>query len=121
MEQGGKLHVVLQETSGDGKKGKWAKCDFVLDVEEGKYPKKMVFTAWNDAVDVVKSTPIGSHMKVSFDLSAREYNGKWYSDVKAWKVEVVNRAQESSRQTSQNDNASQGSQGRYVSESDLPF
>ena len=34
----------------------------------------------------------GIEVKVSFDLESREYNGKWYTDVKAWKVEKVQKA-----------------------------
>jgi len=30
---------------------------------------------------------IGETLSVSFDIESREYNGKWYTDAKAWKVE----------------------------------
>lgn len=93
MEQIGKLFQVMQETGGEGKSGKWSKCDFVLDVEDAKYPKKIAITAWNKDVDTIKQTPVGSELKVSFDLSSREYNGKWYTDVKAWKIEVTKKAE----------------------------
>lgn len=79
---------VLQEQGGEGKNGKWAKCDFVIETQE-KYPKKVCLTAWNDLIGTVKSLPMETEVKVSFDISSREYNGRWYTDVKAWKVETA--------------------------------
>jgi hypothetical protein len=134
MDITGRLIQVLQEQGGEGKNGnKWAKCDFVIETQE-KFPKKVCLTAWNDLIGTVKGFPIDSEIKASFDISSREYNGKWYTDVKAWKVEAANGS--GGGQPSRNTNTSysnanagnnvrpsegEGSQERYVSEDDLPF
>ncbi|MFN8309275.1 MAG: DUF3127 domain-containing protein [Chitinophagales bacterium] len=88
MEISGKLFTVLPEVSGEGKNGRWVKCDFVLETQE-KYPKKVCLTAWSDQVELVKSLPIASDMKVQFDVDSREYNGKWYTNLKAWRIEAA--------------------------------
>ena len=135
MEISGRLIQVLQEQGGEGKNGnKWAKCDFVIETQE-KFPKKVCLTAWNDLIGTVKGLPMESEIKVSFDISSREYNGRWYTDVKAWKVEpgsggAAPSAPSRNTNTSySNSNAGgnnggsvgEGSQERYVSEDDLPF
>lgn len=133
MDISGRLVQVLQEQGGEGKNGKWAKCDFVIETQE-KYPKKVCITAWNDLIGTIKALPIDSELKVSFDISSREYNGKWYTDVKAWKVEPGNGGaapSAPSRNTNTNysnsnaggntTSSGEGSQERYVSEDDLPF
>lgn len=138
MELTGRLIQVLQEQGGEGKNGKWAKCDFVIETSNEKYPKKVCLTAWNELIGQVKSIPMETEIKVSFDISSREYNGRWYTDVKAWKIETGNGGGQSSGRSNQgnynrgnnSDNYSQensysgpqeGSQERYVSEDDLPF
>jgi len=35
----------------------------------------------------------GDEVTVSFDLESRDFNGKWYTDVKAWKVESISKRQ----------------------------
>jgi hypothetical protein len=137
MEISGRLIQVLQEQGGEGKTGnKWAKCDFVIETQE-KFPKKVCITAWNDLIGTVKGLAIDSELKVSFDISSREYNGKWYTDVKAWKIEpgsgggTSGSSQPSSNNSSNYSNSNagnqktgsegEGSQERFVSEDDLPF
>ena len=136
MDISGRLIQVLQEQGGEGKNGnKWAKCDFVIETQE-KYPKKVCLTAWNDLIGTVKGLPLESEVKVSFDISSREYNGRWYTDVKAWKVEPGSGGSTGGSQPDRNTNANysnsnaggysggsqgEGSQERHVSEDDLPF
>ncbi len=136
MDITGRLIQVLQEQGGEGKNGnKWAKCDFVIETQE-KFPKKVCLTAWNDLIGTVKGLPMDSEIKVSFDISSREYNGRWYTDVKAWKVEPgsggsgagsapARDSRSGSANQGRNDGGSsyvgEGSQERHVSEDDLPF
>ena len=140
MDITGRLIQVLQEQGGEGKNGKWAKCDFVIETQE-KFPKKVCLTAWNDLIGTVKNFPMETEIKVSFDISSREYNGRWYTDVKAWKVEAAggggsssgnNSSYNQDRGSSSNYGSSngspkttmsegEGSQERFVSEDDLPF
>jgi len=83
MELTGKLVAVLPEQTGNGKNGVWKKQDVVVETE-GKFPKKVCVSIWGDKVDR-SLLQMGAQLRVSFDLESREFNGKWYTDVKAWK------------------------------------
>lgn len=85
MDISGKLIQKLPAQTGAGKNGPWKKSDFVIETSD-KYPKKVCISAWNELSDQVEKINVGSDLNVSFDVSSREYNGKWYTDVKAWKV-----------------------------------
>lgn len=85
METSGRLIHILPAQTGTGKNGAWKKCDFVIETSD-KYPKKICFSAWNELADQIENTAIGSDLQISFDISSREYNGRWYTDVKAWKI-----------------------------------
>lgn len=85
MEVSGKIAQLLPLQQGTGKNGVWKKQEFILETS-GEYPKKICFSLWGDKID---QSPLkeGTAVKVSFDVESREYNGKWYTDAKAWKVE----------------------------------
>jgi hypothetical protein len=90
MEILGKLIVLLDTSTGIGANGPWKKKMFVVETKE-KYPKKIAFTAWNEQADIAENLAAGAEIKISFSLESREYNGKWYTDVKAWKIETIQR------------------------------
>ena len=80
----GKIIEVLDEQSGEGANGSWRKQDYILETQ-GDYPKKICFCIWGEKIDefAIKKD---EEANVSINLESREYNGKWYTDVKAWKV-----------------------------------
>lgn len=49
-------------------------------------PQKVCLTIWGDSIDQYK-LKAGEEVNASIDIESREYNGKWYTDVKAWKIE----------------------------------
>ncbi len=86
LEIEGKVVKVLEEISGESKYGRWIKQEFVIETDE-KYPKKICFSAWGDTTDIIKNISPGSDVKVSFNPESREYNERWYTDLRAWKIE----------------------------------
>jgi len=84
MEINGKIIHVLDEQSGQSAKGTWRKQQYVLETQD-QYPKKICFMVWGDKIDDF-GIQEGQDLEVSIDLESREYNGRWYTDVKAWKV-----------------------------------
>lgn len=88
MQIEGKLINHLPTQTGEGKNGQWEKGGFVIETPDPKYPKKIAFTTWGETVGTVGNIAIGSNVKVSFDVESREYNGKYFTDAKAFKVEV---------------------------------
>ena len=91
LEITGKVFTVLPSQNGQGQKGPWVKQNFVIETGD-QYPKKVCLLAWNDKAEIVSRLREGDEVKVSFDLESREFNGKWYTDAKVWKMEVVSQA-----------------------------
>ena len=85
MEIKGKIIEVLEEQSGQSTKGGWRKQQYILETQS-QYPKKVCFMVWGDKIDDFKIQQ-GDELEVSIDLESREFNGRWYTDVRAWKVE----------------------------------
>ena len=89
MEITGKLIQKLPVQSGVSSSGNnWSKAEFVIETVE-QYPKKVCANLWGDRARALDQFQEGSLITVSFDLESREFNGNWYTDVKAWKVEAA--------------------------------
>jgi len=86
MDIQGKLIALLPEQKGTSAKGEWKKQDAIIETAE-TYPKKVCISFWGDKTDELKIVKEGALIKVHFNLESREYNGRWYTDVKAWKIE----------------------------------
>jgi len=87
MQLTAKLITLLPLQTGQGKNGEWRKQDIILETD-GQYPKKICISIWGDKINT-SQLQIGNMLKVDFDIESREFNGRWYTDVKAWKTEVV--------------------------------
>ena len=87
LEITGTVAQVLPEQTGNGRNGVWVKQPFVIQIEGTQYPRQICFEAWSDKADVVKNLRPGEQVKVSFDPESREFNGKWYTNLKAWRIE----------------------------------
>jgi Protein of unknown function (DUF3127). len=82
----GKITEVLPVVTGMGKKGGWAKQDFILETP-GQYPKSVCLTLWGqdkiDKYDLVVGLTVTAHL----DIESRKHNDRWYTEIKAYKVE----------------------------------
>lgn len=91
MEVTGKIIVALPEVSGTSKAGNaWKKREYVLETQE-TYPRKVFFNFFGDRVDQFPLN-VGDLVTVSFDIESREFNGRWYTDIRAWKAEKAGAA-----------------------------
>lgn len=98
--------AVLDLISGTSKAGKaFQKRDFVIETQ-GQYPKKICLQLFGDKVNECPN--VGEEVKVSFDIESREWNGKWFTQLNAWKVERPGVAQ-----TAPTPPAQQGMQPAY--------
>lgn len=87
----GKIIQVLEPQSGTSKAGNaWRKQEYVLETTDN-YPKKIFFNFFGDRVDQNKLN-IGDLVNLSFDIESREWNGRWYTDIRGWKAEKVDAA-----------------------------
>ena len=93
MEIKGRIIQVLPAQGGVSKAGnEWKKQDYVLETMDVQYPKKVCFNIFGaDRIEQYK-VGVGDEVVVSFDLESREFNGRWYTDVRAWKIEKASAA-----------------------------
>jgi hypothetical protein len=85
MELSGKITKLLTLQTGQGKNGTWKKQEYLLEYGD-QYPKTLCFNLWGDKIDQFALTE-GEPVTVFFDVESREFNGKYYTDVKAWRVD----------------------------------
>ncbi|GHV03583.1 hypothetical protein FACS189416_0170 [Bacteroidia bacterium] len=87
MEISGKIIAVLPALGGTSRTGnEWKKQEYVLETHE-QYPKKVCFQLFG--IDKIEQAGIqmGEELTVSIDIDSHEYNGKWFTNINAWKVE----------------------------------
>ena len=90
MEITGKIIAVLPERGGVSQRTgtEWKVQEYVLETME-QYPKKMCFDVFGADKIANFAIKVGDNLTVSFDVDAREYQGRWYNSIRAWKVERV--------------------------------
>jgi Domain of unknown function (DUF3127) len=79
-----KVVQLLPLQTGMGKNGQWRKQDIIVETE-GQYPKKICISIWGDKINE-KQLIIDNQLDIDFELESREFNGKWYTDIRAWKI-----------------------------------
>jgi hypothetical protein len=87
MQITAKLVQVLPLQTGSGRNGEWKKQDIIVETP-GAYPKKICISIWGDKINP-SQLQAGNNLNIEFDVESREFNGKWYTDVKAWKIEAA--------------------------------
>ena len=93
LEIEGRIKQKLAKQNGQSAKGGWTKQDFVLEYQDGNYPAEVCLTAFgNDKVADLDKYQVGDTVKVAFNLRAREYNGRWYNDVRVWRITPAGQA-----------------------------
>ena len=87
MQVKGTLQQILKLESGVSKAGKeWKKQDFILVTNE-QFPKTVCFTLFGDKISLIDGISEGSEVEVFFSVESRDFNGKWYHNINAWKIE----------------------------------
>ena len=87
LELEGRISRKEAKQSGQSARGAWFKQDFILEYQGGNFPAEVCFTSFgNDKVAELDRFQVGDLVKVSFNLRAREYNGRWYNDVRVWRI-----------------------------------
>lgn len=94
MELAGKIIQVFPTRSGVSQKtGKeWAMQDAVMEIP-GQYVRHMLFTVFGEENIKNAGLYVGANVNVSFDIDAREYQGKYYNSIKAYSVVHVDAQQ----------------------------
>jgi hypothetical protein len=72
LELSGKIIQLLAEQTGTGKNGQWLRQDFIIETQ-------------------LKALKADAEVTVSFNVESREFNGKWYTDLRIWKIDRQNK------------------------------
>ena len=88
MEITGKVVRLGGLTEGTSAKGPWRKQDLIIETDE-QYPKTVCLTCWTNQINEIQSMVPGQMIKAQIDISSREFNGKWYTDVRVWRFDPV--------------------------------
>ena len=104
----GKVLQILPEIKGTSARGEWKKQEFILEVEDGQFPKKICFSVMNDKNGIFDKIKPNTEVEVLFSIESREYNEKWFSNINAFRVDLVQ------------PNSSAGNNPPSFSQSDIP-
>ena len=87
MELSGKVIAVLEPRGGVSKTGNsWKVQEYVIETHD-QYPRKMCFDVFGEDKINQFNIQIGEELTVHFDIDAREWQGRWFNSIRAWKVE----------------------------------
>ena len=87
MEITGKLILLLPNVEGESARGHWVRGGFVIETGDD-YPRKVAFTAFGEErIAMVQNVPMGSMVQVTFTPESREFNEKWYTDLRASRIQ----------------------------------
>ncbi len=95
MEFTGRIIKALEPRTGVSSRtgNPWKMQDFVIEETMGQFPKRMVFNVFGEDNLNRFNIQEGQELTVSFDINAREYNGRWYNDVRVWNVMAASQPQ----------------------------
>lgn len=88
MEFEGTVYKMLPVTKGTSARGEWQRQDVVFEMQDGSFTRKICVTFFNRPDDVAKLKE-GETYHVSVNVESREYNGRWYTDIRAWRLQPV--------------------------------
>ena len=110
MELIGKLFKKLPEQNGESQRGLWVKMEFVIETQE-QFPKQVCFSLWGeDKVAIVRNMQLGAEMKVYFSPESKEYNGRWYTDLRCFRIDALGAVNQTQQQVTQQTTQVQASQ-----------
>lgn len=90
MELAGKVIAVLEPRGGVSKNGNgWKVQEYVIETHD-QYPRRMCFDVFGADKIQQFNIQVGEELNVFFDIDAREWQGRWFNSIRAWKVERVN-------------------------------
>ena len=87
MEIVGKVVQLGTLTEGNSPRGPWKKQELIIETLE-QFPKKICLMCWNERVNDANSFFVGQTIKAQIRIESREFNGKWYTDVTAFRLDI---------------------------------
>ena len=93
MDLSGNVIAVLEPRGGVSKTGNpWKVQEYVIETHD-QYPRRMCFDVFGEDKITQFNIQVGEELTVHFDVDAREWQGRWFNSIRAWKVERVSAQQ----------------------------
>ena len=106
----------------------FSKRELVITIPDGNYPQDICIEFHKDRADLLNGLAVGDNVMVTFNLRGREYNGRYYNTLVAWKLETASEATDNTAATSAPASAASvtgsfatGSAGGFIDDNDIPF
>ena len=87
MEIVGKVVQLGTLIEGNSPRGPWKKQELIIETQE-QFPKKVCLLCWGDRVNEANNFFVGQLIKAQIRIESREFNGKWYTDVTAFRFDI---------------------------------
>lgn len=87
MEIVGKVVRLGNLTEGTSARGAWRKQELIIETLE-QYPKQVCLVCWGDRVAEAQNFTPGQTIKAQISIESREFNGKWYTDVRPFRFDI---------------------------------
>ena len=87
MEIQGKVVRLGALTEGTSARGAWRKQELIIETIE-QYPKQVCLVCWGDRVTEAQNFTPGQTIKAQISIESREFNGKWYTDVRPFRFDM---------------------------------
>ena len=75
-------HLMDLQTFASG----FTKREFVIEVQDGKYPQMIKFECVKDKTAILDGLAIGDNISVTFDIRGNEFKERFYVNLVAWKL-----------------------------------
>lgn len=87
----GKFIRLGNLVEGTSARGAWRKQELIIETIE-QYPKQVCLLCWGDTIDALATLGEGDVIKAGISIESREFNGKWYTDVRAYSLGLMSSA-----------------------------
>lgn len=88
MEFEGTVYRVLPVVKGTSQRGEWVKQEIVFEMP-GEFNRKICIGFWGDKAADASQLKEGDRVSVAINVESREYNGRWFTEARAWKMSRV--------------------------------
>lgn len=88
----GVIRLILPVQSGESNGRPWQRGGFVVDVQDGSYTNQVCFEQWANNLPLIEGFNVGDRVVVNYNIRSREYQGRWYTSVSAWRIQRADEA-----------------------------
>lgn len=82
------VHLVLPVVTGQGARGEWRKQEVIFELP-GEFSRKICVGFWNEKANDAANLRVGDRIAVSVNIESRERNGRWFTEVRGWKMSRI--------------------------------